>query len=78
MMMEHFSMEDNENNLCNDELCNKDPNHSKALRHAPRRKNGERGGENIKKGWRVKRVEKKRERRELMGSLVMESDAMQN
>jgi hypothetical protein len=50
MMMEHFSMEDNENNLCNDELCNKDPNHSKALRHAPRRKNGERGGENIKKG----------------------------
>jgi hypothetical protein len=35
MMMEHFYM---------------DPNHSKALHHAPRRKEGERGGENIKKG----------------------------
>jgi hypothetical protein len=49
MMMEHFYMEDNENNLCNDELCNKDPNHSKALHHAPRRKKGERGGENMKR-----------------------------
>ncbi len=49
-MMEQVYMEDNENNLCNDKLCNKDPNHSKALHHAPRRKKGERGGENIKKG----------------------------
>jgi hypothetical protein len=41
MVMEHFYMEDNENNLCNDELCNKDPNHSKALHHAPRREKKE-------------------------------------
>ncbi len=75
MMMEHFYMEDNENNLCNDELCNKDPNHSKALHHAPRRKKGERGGENMKRDEKWIRL--KKEERELEGSLVMESDVMQ-
>jgi hypothetical protein len=76
MMMEQVYLEDNENNLCNDKLCNKDPNHSKALRHAPMRKKGERGGENIKKRRRVKRVGEKKTR-EVKGAFVMESDLMQ-
>ncbi len=69
-------MEVNENNLCNDKLCNKDPNHSKALCHALRRKKGERGGENIKKGLKSEKGGEKKTR-ELKGSLVMESDVMQ-